>query len=145
MIEQAVQTVLKANAGVLAIVAAARVHLAERPQKYTLPAIVIERGLNNRIPKLKGPTGTDTGFITVTGLASSYLGAKDIMRAVNTALDGYTGTVTVKDAAGDDRTVEITRMRHDGEEDTPSDHRDGQGKILTHGRSVDFRFTAITT
>ena len=139
MVEQAVLKLLQAAPAITALVGD-RVYYAERPQGDPLPAVVIERGGHNRLHAIQGHTGTTTGFIRVVSMAKSYLQAADIARDITGVLDGYAGTVNVQDADGDTVPQHIQRLKHDGQTDLPSNHRDGEGRISTHAVLTDIAF-----
>jgi hypothetical protein len=139
VIEQVIQARLSTSAPVAAIVGT-RIHFAQRPQRYPLPAIVIQRGSAQRPHHFKGAAGTVRGFVRVTCLASTYLAARELADAVRNRLDGFAGDVAVQNAVGANTTVAVQYLMHDDAADIPSDHRDGQGDILTHGVQIDFRY-----
>ena len=138
MIDQAVYELLQADAAVAAAIAD-RLHFAERPQSYALPAIVIQRGSAVRSHHLKGADGLTTGFVRVTCLAGSYLAAADLARLVNAAIDGWAGDVTLQGPDGQ-VTLRVGYILQDSEDDIPSEHRDGEGRITTHGVQIDLRY-----
>lgn len=139
MIAQAVQILLLADAAISAIVGT-RVHLAERPQKFPLPSIVVQVGSAAEQHHLRGRTGTVRGFVRATVLAGTYLAAQDLATAVRAALAGYSGTVIVQDAQGIAQDLHIDSLLHDDQTDIPTDHRDGAGQAMTHGVQIDFRY-----
>lgn len=133
MIAEAVHKLLR-NASAVTDVVGDRIHYAERPVKLGLPALVVQDGADQTIPNLKDPSNASLGFVRVTALADTYLGAADLARAVRLALDGYHGNVAI-----DSGTVRVGFLKLDDDAPIPSDHRDGEGLIRTHGRQVDFR------
>lgn len=144
MITQAIYNLLSSDVTIAALIGT-RIHYAERPQNgegitYKLPAIVIQRGSANNTHHLQGPSGRTSGFATVTCLADSYTSASDLANSVNAVLDGYAGLVNLKNAQGADIILPVKYILQDSQNDIPSDHRDGQGEIQTHGIAIDYRF-----
>lgn len=135
MIAPIVQNLLVSNPAIVTAVAD-RIHYVERPQSVTVPALVIQYGSGIPDHNMKGPTGTVRGMVRVTSLASTYLGAHDLAKLVRNALDGYTGTVM---------DMHVSYLFLNNESDIPSDHRNGQGSILTHGIQQDFNYQFTTT
>lgn len=140
MIEQVCHKLLTTSAAVTAK-ATGGAHYAERPQKYPLPAIVIQLVTAPRSHHLKGSTGRIVGVVRITTLARTYLDAKSLTASIINRLDGYSGTITVKNEEGVDVDVRVKYLMLDDEQPIPSDHRDGQGTIQTHGRQLDFRYS----
>lgn len=142
MIEAALSKLLK---GTTAIAAAATggVHIAERPETFPLPCLVIGPSFEEKDHHFEGATGTARGTVPVTALAGSALQTRDLLNLVRLRLDGLDGVVTIKDDAGADLDFKLEYLLHDGEAPIPSDHRDGEGRIRTHGRRADFAY-AIT-
>lgn len=121
-----------------------RIVYAERTETHTLPAVIIQRGSENQTHHLKGNSGRTSGLIRVTCLASSYLGASDLARVVNDRLDAFVGTVNIRDDAGQLINLRVRHILHDGQDDIPSDHRDGQGQALTFGVETNYRYAYTT-
>jgi hypothetical protein len=137
MIEQVVYQRLTSSTPLTAAVAT-RIYVAERPQsKVTtdLPAVVVQRGSAVAQHRLTGPVGTVQGFVRVTCLAGTYLDAATIGRLVRNRLDGFRGSAVVEGEA-----VRVSYLELESIADVPSDHRDGQGQIKTHGVQLDFRY-----
>ncbi len=140
MIEQVVHKLLSEAESISG--ASINIHYGERPQKYPLPAVVIQRGRANHRHTLKGASGKVNGSVRVTVLAGSYLAPDALKEKVRLCLDGYAGTVAIKDEDGQEQTVTIKSLKLLDDDDIPSDHRDGEGKIRTHGIQMDFDYSA---
>jgi len=111
------------------------IHYAERPERMTLPALLIERRPASRLDHAKGPSNAQKGSIRVIALAATYLGAGDLAKLAEKALNGWSGAVVM----ADDSEVRV-RYADPQRADVPSDHRDGEGAIRTHGVRVDLDF-----
>lgn len=144
MISQVAYQVLNGFAGVTSRVSNA-IYYAERPQEAIaiprLPAIVIEHPDEQIENHLKGPINRTRGNLHINALATTYLGAKDVARQINAALNGYQGQPVTRLDDGTEITLKVAYILTTNETDLPTDHRDGQGRILTHGRLVIFRYS----
>ncbi|MEM1027517.1 MAG: DUF3168 domain-containing protein [Planctomycetota bacterium] len=137
MIEQAVYQRLESSSPLTEAVGT-RVYIAERPQvklNTDLPAVVVQRGSGVPDHQLDGPVGTLRGFVRVTCLSGQYLDAEKIARLVRNRLDGYRDRLVIE---GQD--IRVSYVELESIDDIPSDHRDGQGQIKTHGVQLDFRY-----
>lgn len=137
MIEQAVYQRLESSTPLTEAVGT-RVYIAERPQvklNTDLPAVVVQRGSGVPDHQLDGPVGTVRGFVRVTCLAGQYLDAEKIARLVRNRLDGYRDRLVIED-----QDIRVSYVELESIDDIPSDHRDGQGQIKTHGVQLDFRY-----
>lgn len=138
-IAQAIHKLLSTSAPITAAVAD-HIHYANRPQRYSTPAIVIQAWVNRRDHHLKGAAGAAYGLARVTCLASTYLAAQELGELIRNRLDGYAATLSIMDANGADVEVEVEWLKFDDGQDIPSDHRDGQGQPMTYGHQQDYRY-----
>ena len=144
MIAQAAYQLLTTSAPIAAKLGG-RIHYDQRPEGGQLPAVVIQSWTTQQDRHLKGiGYGSAYGILRLTVFADTYLGADDIAGLIFMRLEGYRGAVEIQDAEGNPASITIERLHFDDSTELPSDHRDGQGQVLTHGRQLDYRF-AITT
>lgn len=144
MIAQAAHFMLIGSAATNAKVSG-RVHYTHRPQGDPLPALVVQSWHTNQDHHLKGVgLGSTYGILRVTALAATYSAAAELTTLIRNLLDGVTGAKPISSATPTPPTVNVQWLLFDDEMDLPTDHRDGQGQPLTHGRQIDFRY-AITT
>lgn len=96
VIEQALRSILVADAGVLAITT--RVYPNYIPQAPTWPLIVYQKVSGLRDQALSGPTGKAHPRFQIESWAKTYDEGKSLANAIRVALDGNTfteGAVTI--------------------------------------------------
>ena len=89
--EEAFKDVLTGNATVTALAPAARINWGSRPQGSPLPAVVLNVVSDNEGLTLKGRDGLSVGRVQVDCYGATYTQAKQLSRAVRSALSGYRG------------------------------------------------------
>ena len=140
MIAQAAIHLLHSSDAINAIVGQ-RTHYTQRPQGDALPALLIQSWATRHDHHQKGVgEGASYGILRVTALARTYTTAADLAALVRNRLDGRTGPHDIADPEGNAATIDIEWLLIDDEAELPTDHRDGQGQPLTHGRQTDFRY-----
>jgi len=92
MIDAAINTLLKANGPVSALVAA-RIYPLRVPQSETLPAIAIQRTKDEELQTLGGPIGPAEGHVVITAWADTALAAKALGDTIVEELRGFRGIV----------------------------------------------------
>lgn len=123
--EEALRSILLGDAGVSAQVGT-RVAWGRRPQSdATLPAIVLHKITGIRDYVMSGASGMVESRVQVDCYGTTYAAAKQAARAVMTAVNSYSGTVS--------GTV-FQRISIDGERDT--NEADTAGNNL-HRTSID--------
>lgn len=134
MIAEAVHQLLRTSPAIGGATGAPTIDYAERPQGEPLPGLVITREPVTRSDHAKGAADVQRGAVGVVCMAATYLAAQELADRVTAALNGFSGSVVIE--AGEVRLHLINPTTSD----VPSDHRDGEGQIRTHGVRVSFRF-----
>lgn len=105
MIEEALVWMLTHDSGVVAI-NGARVYPMRLPIDPTFPAITYQRITGDRVRSHSGPSGLASPLFQIncwggpTSVASAYLAAKRLARAVRIALDGFKGSANGQEIHG---------------------------------------------
>lgn len=107
---------------------------------HTLPACIVTVPDSERLNSLKGPVATQRGTVRVACLGKTHHGADRLATQVTDALAGTSGPHTFDATGGQTQTVTVKYLHHDDTRELPSEHRDGENHIATHGFAVDFRF-----
>ena len=89
--EEAFRTALLASSGVTALVPAGRINWGEHPQGADKPYITLMTVSDNEGLTQQGPDGLFQGRVQVDCCAPTYEQAKQVSRALRTALHGYRG------------------------------------------------------
>ena len=110
----------------------------------TLPACIITLPDSQRLNSLKGPVDTQRGTVRVACLGKTYHEADRLARQVTDTRAGTSGPHVFDADGGQTQTVTVKYLHHDDTRELPSEHRDGEGQIATHGFAVDFRFSMST-
>lgn len=123
------------------------VHVAEQPHTSapSLPACVVTLPDSRRLSSLDGPVNTQHGTVRVACMAKTLHAADRLATQVTDTLAGHSGAETFDAGGGQVQTVTVKYLHHDDTRELPSEHRDGEGRIATHGFAVDFRFALDTT
>jgi uncharacterized protein DUF3168 len=90
MIEASLETYLKNNAGIAALVAS-RIYPQLIPENPTYPAISYEKTSGEHERSLTGSSGLAMADFELECWAKTYGGAKSVADAVRNALDGFSG------------------------------------------------------
>lgn len=91
MIEEALTSVLKNNAGIAAVTT--RVYPGNVPQDASLPLIFYVKVSGSPDHSVKGPTDLAQARFQIEAWAYTYLAAKQLAALIETALDGKKATV----------------------------------------------------
>ncbi len=92
MIDEAIYSILTCDVGVSALVGA-RVYPIIMPQDGTLPAIVFSRIATDRELSHSGSIDVTKGVFQISCFSETPFGAKQLAKAVYSAMHGYAGTV----------------------------------------------------
>lgn len=68
-------------------------YVMKAPQNETGPFIIIQRVDSDRFRHINGPSGIAQAFMQVDAYGESYYAVKDLAASIESALDGYSGTV----------------------------------------------------
>ena len=98
-IEDALYSLLAAS-GAVASHVGDRIYPVVRPQNSALPAIVYQQISGPRSHAMDGPSSLVESTWQVSCWAASYTQAEQLMDAVRSTLDGYSGTVAGVDIEG---------------------------------------------
>jgi hypothetical protein len=89
-IEEALYSKLTGDAGVAALVVA-RIYPNVVPQDIAMPAVAYQRISTTRVMAHDGPTGVASARFQFTVSGSTYSSARNVVNAIRTALDGFSG------------------------------------------------------
>ena len=125
LIEQALMTYILAQTGITDLVST-RIYFVEGPQETAKPYLVINKIDGPREHSHDGSSSLAHPRFQLTAFAETYSGAKNIISAVQTALQGYSGTM------GGESGVAVGAVLYEDETDL---ERGGQG---LYGVSADY-------
>lgn len=89
--EESFRALLQGDAGVLAVVPAARINWGERPTREQLPAIVLTLVSGGEGLTLDGPDGLAEARVQVDCYGATFAQARAVADAVRARLHGYSG------------------------------------------------------
>ena len=89
--EEGFRALLQGDAGILAIVPAARINWGERPTREQLPAIVLTLVSGGESLTLDGPDGLAEARVQVDCYGATFAQARAVAEAVRARLNGYSG------------------------------------------------------
>jgi len=92
LIEQALMTFLLAQTGITDLVGT-RIHFVQAPQDTETPYLVFQKISGVREHSHDGASGLANPRFQFSAFAETYSAAKGVIAALQTALDGYTGTM----------------------------------------------------
>ena len=87
--EEALRALLLANSALMALITSDGVAFGDAPQNRSYPLVTLMTVSGAQGQTMKGPDGLFQGRVQVDCLATTMLAAKQLARAVVTALDGH--------------------------------------------------------